>query len=86
MDSTDESTKIVIAGTGHAGLHTAQRSRAWLRRHRGVKMSLVDRNEYRQLTIELPRLVAGTRDDSAVETRLDSVLGNRVRFIRAGIT
>lgn len=86
MNDTDARTRIVIAGAGYAGLHVAQRSGTWLASHPDVEMTLVDRQEYHQLTTELPRVATGTRAESAVQVDLDSVVGKRVRFVRAGIT
>src|SRR5436305_5815687 len=79
-------TKIVIAGAGYAGLHAAQRSGGWLRNHPEVEMTLVDRNDYHQLTIELPRVATGTREESAVQIQLNTVLSDRVHFVQTTIT
>jgi NADH:ubiquinone reductase (H+-translocating) len=86
MDSTAKTTRIVIAGAGYAGLHAAQRSAGWLNKHPDVEMTLVDRNDYHQLTIELPRVATGTRETSAVQVDLDPVLVDRVHFVQATIT
>jgi pyridine nucleotide-disulfide oxidoreductase len=86
MSGRDGQLRIVIAGAGYAGLHAAQRSGRWLERHDEVEMTLVDRNDYHQLTTELPRVATGTREVSGVEVDLDKVLSDRVRFVRATIT
>lgn len=86
MDTREKQTKIVIAGAGYAGLHAAQRSGGWLRNHPEVEMTLVDRNDYHQLTTELPRVAAGTRETSAVQVELDPALSDRVRFVPTTIT
>src|SRR5919205_2637955 len=86
MDGADKATKIVIAGAGYAGLHTAQRSGGWLARHPEVEMTLVDRNDYHQLVIELPRVATGTREESEVQIQLNTVLSDRVSFVQTAIT
>jgi NADH:ubiquinone reductase (H+-translocating) len=86
MNDRYMATKIVIAGAGYAGLHAAQRSGGWLGRHPEVVMTLVDRNDYHQLIIELPRVATGTREASRVQVELDTVLSDRVRFVQTTIT
>jgi NADH dehydrogenase FAD-containing subunit len=49
-------------------------------------MTLVDRHDYHQLTTELPRVATGTRDESAVQIPLDTLLSDRVRFVQTAIT
>src|SRR5206468_694589 len=86
MSNGNTSTRIVIAGAGYAGLHTAQRSGGWLKHHPEVEMTLVDRHDYHQLTVELPRVATGTRDASRVQVELDDVVSDRVRFVQTSIT
>lgn len=86
MDTANRSIRIIIAGAGYAGLHVAQRSGRWLERHPEVEMTLVDRNDYHQLTIELPRVATGTREASQVQLEVDTVVSDRVRFVQTEIT
>ena len=86
MAKTDGPKRILVAGAGYAGLHVAQRSEAWLRKIPRVKMTLVDRHDYHQLIIELPRVATGTRRESAVQVGLEGVLSDRVHFVRTTIS
>jgi NADH dehydrogenase len=86
MDGVDQPVRIVVAGAGYAGLHVAQRSGRWLARHPEVQMTLVDRHDYHQLTIELPRVATGTRTEPSVQVELDPVLSDRIRFLQTDIT
>ena len=86
MDGEDTQKDVVIAGAGYAGLHTAQRFGSWLTRHRDVRLTLVDQNDYHQLVTELPRVATGTRGEEAVRVPLDALLGRRVAFIQTAVT
>jgi NADH:quinone reductase (non-electrogenic) len=86
MSGTDGQLRIVIAGAGYAGLHAAQRSGRWLKKHDEVEMTLVDQNDYHQLITELPRVATGTLEKSRVQTETDALLSHRVRFVQTLVT
>ena len=86
MSTTQDTTRIVVAGAGYAGLHVAQRLGSWLERHRNIDLTLIDHHTYHQLVIELPRVATGTRNESAVQIGLHGVLSPRVRFLQTAIT
>lgn len=86
MSTTNDTTRIVVAGAGYAGLHVVQRLGSWLERHRKVDFTLIDHHSYHQLVIELPRVATGTREESAVQIGLHGVLSPRVHFEQTAIT
>jgi NADH:ubiquinone reductase (H+-translocating) len=86
MRTTDVRQRILIAGAGYAGLHTAQRSARWLEKHHEVEMTLVDQNDYHQLITELPRVATGALEKSRVQIETDALLTHRVQFVQTLIT
>lgn len=85
MPGPAEDQRIVIAGAGYAGLHTALRLAAKHKHAPGVQLTLVDRHYYHQVLTELPRVAAGTRVAGAVRIPLDRVLNGRVRFLETEV-
>ncbi len=81
----NNSTSIVIAGAGYAGLHIAQRLGGWVHRQTEVTLTLVDKNDYHQVLTELPRVASGRREENDVEIPLDSVLASDVIFDQTNI-
>jgi len=81
-----ETTRIVVAGAGYAGLHVAQRLGSWLERHQEIELTLLDHHDYHQLVIELPRVATGSREEKDVQVGLGGVLSPRVHFVQTAIT
>ena len=46
--TTGDSSQILVAGAGYAGLHVALRLTAKLRNNSAVELTLVDRHDYHQ--------------------------------------
>src|SRR5580704_11682107 len=80
-----DSSQIVVAGAGYAGLHVALRLTARLRRNPLVRLTLVDRHDYHLALTELPRVAGGTRAADAVRIPLQDMLAKRVRFVQTEI-
>jgi NADH:ubiquinone reductase (H+-translocating) len=80
-----DTSQIVIAGAGYAGLHVALRLTAKLRNNPRIQLTMVDRHDYHQTITELPRVAAGTRAADAVRIPIPDMLAKRVRFIQAEI-
>jgi NADH:ubiquinone reductase (H+-translocating) len=86
VSTAGDSSEIVVAGAGYAGLHVALRLTPKLRNNPGVKLTLVDRHDYHQVLTELPRVAGGTRAADAVRIPIQDLLAKRVRFIRTEIS
>ena len=80
-----DSSQIVVAGAGYAGLHVALRLTARLRRNPLAELTLVDRHDYHLALTELPRVAGGTRAADAVRIPLQDMLAKRVRFVQTEI-
>jgi NADH dehydrogenase len=80
-----DSSQILVAGAGYAGLHVALRLTAKLRNNSAVELTLVDRHDYHEAITELPRVAGGTRAADAVRIPLQDTLSERVRFVQAEI-
>ena len=52
VSTAGDSSEIVVAGAGYAGLHVALRLTPKLRNNPGVKLTLVDRHDYHQVLTE----------------------------------
>jgi len=78
--------RIVVTGSGYAGLHVALRLTAMLHNTPVVELILIDRHDYHQVLTELPRVAGGTRAAGAVRIPLQDVLAERVRFVQTEIS
>ena len=85
VSTSGDSSQIVIAGAGYAGLHVALRLTAKLRSNPNIGLVLVDRHDYHQAITELPRVAAGTRAADAVRIPIQDMLARRVRFVQTEI-
>ncbi|MTV50448.1 FAD-dependent oxidoreductase [Heliobacillus mobilis] len=74
--------RVVILGSGYAGILTTVRLQRLLHRHE-AEIVLVNKHNYHYMTTWLHETAAGTGDDNIITIDIDSVFDtNRVRFIK----
>ena len=82
-----EKIRILIVGAGYAGVLTAKKLEKRLRKNRDVEISIVDKNPFHTMLIELHEVAANRVDEHNIRLSLKKIFaGRKVNVIQDKIT